>query len=359
MRAVDQPLRIEGLSVRNLAPGDVRVRIEAASICHTDLDVLQGTRPVPLPIVLGREGAGVIEAVGSEVSEFRIGERVVLSWNPYCGECFYCANDQPTLCARFTHGLGLGLHVDGRPCFTNQNEVIHHLMYLGTFSEVTVVPSQMAVEVPAELPADRGCLLGCAVMTGFGAATNVAPVRFGSSVAVIGCGAIGLSAIQAARIAGASRILAIGHDSRQLDRARAVGASDTLRVGAGDPRVAARAISDDRGADYVFECTGHADALPMSLECARPGGQVVWLGELAASEDVSIQWARLMAERHIIHSRYGGARPARDFPQLAEAYLTGVLKLDELIADRISLTQINEGFAALKAGETARTVIVF
>ncbi len=338
--------------------GDVLVRMEATSICHTDLEVLDGTMPFPLPMILGHEGAGIVEAVGAGVTTPVVGERVVLSWNPHCGECYFCAQDQPILCSQFVANLPAGFHFDGEPRIFSGGKPLHTLMYIGTFGQYCVVRSQMAVPVPMELPPDRACLLGCAVMTGFGATTNVAPVTPGSSVMVIGCGAIGLSAIQGARVAGAARILAVDLDDQKLARARQLGASDTCRIGAGDPLIAAHSISHGRGADYVFECAGHPDAFRLAVAGARAGGNVVWLGKVAASTEVSFPWGSLMGERRLVRSSYGGARPHRDFPRLAEAYLTGALLLDELVTARVTLDEINTGFDALRDGDAVRTVIM-
>jgi S-(hydroxymethyl)glutathione dehydrogenase/alcohol dehydrogenase len=359
MHEVGAPLNIEQVESTPLQAGDVLVRIHAASICHTDLDVLEGELRYPLPMVLGHEAAGVVAEVGSGVTTPAVGDHVVLSWNPHCGHCFYCEQNQPILCESYVRNRARGLHFDGSHRLLLNNHPLHVLMYLGAFAEYCIVPSQSAVCVPNEVALDRACLIGCGVMTGFGAATHIAPVRWSSAVVVIGCGAIGLSAIQGARLAGAGSILAVDLDDRKLEVARAVGATHLCNAEREDPVAAAKAISQGRGADHVFEAAGNERAFRTSVETLRPGGQVVWLGKVNVDQEVAFRWGALMGERRIVRSSYGGARPQQDFPHLARAYLQGELKLDELITQRIGLDKINEGFAALKRGEAIRTVIEF
>jgi S-(hydroxymethyl)glutathione dehydrogenase/alcohol dehydrogenase len=232
-------------------------------------------------------------------------------------------------------------------------------MFIGAFAQYCVVPAHCAVKVPAEIPFDRACLIGCGVMTGVGAATRVARVGYGSTALVIGCGAVGLSAVQGARLAGAGRIIAVDLDARKLALARKLGASDVVDASAGEPLAAIRALTGGRGVDYVFEAAGRAESFRLSAEAARPGGQIVWLGKVNVNDEVAFRWGALMGEKKIVRSSYGGARPQRDFPLLAAAYLDGRLYLDELISRRIPLAEINDGFAALKRGEIVRAVVTF
>ena len=342
-----------------LKPGDVLVRIRATSLCHTDLEVVEGQLVTPMPIVLGHEAAGTIAEIGAGVSGLAVGDPVVISWNPHCGHCFYCEQDQPILCETFIANGPKALQFDGEARLMLDGRPLHNLMYIASFAEYCVVPAQSAVRVPAEIPFDRACLIGCGVMTGFGAATRIAKVAFGSSALVIGCGAVGLSAVQGARLAGAERVVAVDLDEQKLALARDLGATDTLTAGADDLLAAIRALTQGRGADYVFEAAGNERAFRLSAEAVRPGGQIVWLGKLNVNQDVAFRWGALMGEKRIVRSSYGGARPQRDFPLLARAYLDGALKLDGLISRRIALDDINEGFAALKAGKVVRAVVTF
>jgi S-(hydroxymethyl)glutathione dehydrogenase/alcohol dehydrogenase len=358
MRAGD-PLQIASVSIRNPADTDVIVRVKAASLCHTDLEAIRGDLRTPLPFVPGHEVAGVVEWTGKSVTKVAKGDHVVMSWNPHCGECFYCARQLSILCQPYRDHTVQSFHFDGKPrLFLDDGVPVHQLMYTGGFAEFCVVSQECAVPIPEAMPFDRACLIGCGVMTGFGAAVQIAKVERGSTVAVIGCGAVGLSAIQGAKHAGASHIIAIDRASSKFEMARAMGATHTLA--ADDALVASVAdLTGGRGADYVIESAGNRHSLRTSVEITRPGGQVVWLGKLPADEEAAFRWGALMGEKRIVRSSYGGANPARDFPMLANAYLDGTLRLDDYVTSRIALRDINEGMARLAAGDGVRTVIEF
>jgi S-(hydroxymethyl)glutathione dehydrogenase/alcohol dehydrogenase len=309
--------------------------------------------------VLGHEGAGIVEAVGSEVTQVKPGDHVICSWNPHCGHCFYCERDLPILCEPFARHQPRGFLLDGRSRMKRGTEQVHHYSVTSTHAEYTVVPESGAIAVPKELPFDRACIIGCGVMTGVGAAVRKAKVAAGETVVVIGCGAVGLNAIQGAKLVDAGRVIAIDVGPAKLDRARLFGATDVVDGSASDAVEQVRALTGGRGADYVIEAAGNRNTFRMSVEMVRPGGQVVWLGKINVNEDVSFRWGSLMGEKRIVRSSYGDARPRRDFPWLAQEYLRGRLKLDELITGRIKLDQINDGFASLARGEGIRTVVMF
>ncbi|MEO5692740.1 MAG: Zn-dependent alcohol dehydrogenase [Usitatibacter sp.] len=357
LEKVGAPLVIDTLEMAALQPGDVLVRLHASGLCHTDLEVFQGSLIYPLPIVLGHEGAGVVEAVGSAVTQVKKGDHVVCSWNPHCGLCFYCERQQPILCEPFTRHQPRGLLLDGTTRMSRDGETVYHYSVTSTHAEYTVVPESGAIAVPKELPFDRACIIGCGVMTGIGAVVRKARVDAGAYVAVIGCGAVGLNAIQGARLADAGRIIALDMDTDKLARAKAFGATDTLDASAPDVADRVRALTGTRGADYVFECAGHKSAFRLSVELARPGGQIVWLGKVNVNEEVGFRWGSLMGEKRIVRSSYGDAVPRRDFPWIAHEYLEGRVMLDELITARIPMEDINEGFATLARGEGIRTVM--
>ena len=356
---VDQPLRVERIALKALKPDDVLVRIRATSLCHTDLEVCSGQLKFPLPIVLGHEAAGVVEDVGREVRSVSRGDSVMLSWNPRCGTCFYCEREQPILCERYLRLGPEAVCFDGTTRFSLNGSDLHHLMYLGTFSEFAVVSEQCAVPMPEQMPFDRACLIACGVMTGAGAALNVAEVRLGDTAVVLGCGAVGLSALQGAKLAGAEQIVAVDLDDQKLALAEALGATCTINPDASPAVEAIRALTQGRGADCVFEAAGNETAFRMAVEACRPGGQVVWLGKTHVDQEVRFRWGSLMAERRILRSSYGGARPHRDFPLLAKAYLSGRLDLDAYVTARIALDAVNEGLSALRSGDAIRTVIEF
>lgn len=357
LQQVGQPLAIERVKLDELRPHDVLVRIQASGLCHTDLEVMQGSLARPLPIILGHEGAGIVEAVGSEVSRVKPGDFIICSWNPSCGHCFYCERGQPILCEQVTQHTR-GLLTDGGTRLSLNGEPVYHFSMVSSHAEYCVLPEAGAVPVPP-IPADRACLIGCGVMTGFGAASLIAPVEMGDSVLVIGCGAVGLNSVQAAHTRHAGQIIAVDLNPANLARARSFGATATFNPQQDQVLDAVRDLTAGRGADKVFEAAGNEAAMSLALEAARPGAQIVFLGKTQVNKAVAFRFGALMGEKSIIRSSYGGARPYRDFPRLAQAYLDGQLKLDELITRRIRLHEINEGFADMARGESVRTIIEF
>lgn len=358
MQQTRQPLTIRDVQLGPLKPDDVLVKIGAASICHTDLEVLEGELKYPLPMILGHEVAGTIAEVGAGVSDLAVGDVVALHWNPHCGHCYYCDHDQPILCEPYTKNRAIGRHYDGDGRHHMDGDELRMLMYLGGFAEYTIVPRQSAIKMPDGMPVDRACLLGCGVMTGFGAASHVARTPWGETASVIGCGAIGLSAVQGARINGAGNIIAIDLDDRKLEIAKICGATHTINAKKVDAVAEVKKLTSGRGADAVYECAGAAQAFQDSVKMCRPGGQVAWLGKVNVDQEVGFKWGTLMGERRIVRSSYGGGRPEQDFPAMARAYLAGQLKLDEMITARISLDEINDGFDMLRRGEAIRTVVM-
>lgn len=356
-----EALRIEAVDLARLGPEDVLIRNRASGLCHTDLEVIEGTQPRPSPIILGHEGAGVVEDVGAAVESVLPGDHVVASWNPHCGRCFYCDAGQPVLCEPFTRHQAAGHLLDGDSRLSLDGAKLHHFGMVSSHSEYSVVPASGAIKVPREIPFDRACLIGCAVMTGVGAAIRMAKVKRGSSVAVVGCGALGLNVVQGARISGAATIVAIDRDPASLARARQFGATDCVRSVASrgaDPAIdAVRSLTAQRGADYVFESAGSEAAMQLALEITRPAGDLVILGKTEPNRMVAFRFGALAGEKRIVRSSYGGARPSRDFPWLAELYLGGELLLDELITVRLPLEDINDGFDAMRRNEVVRAVV--
>jgi S-(hydroxymethyl)glutathione dehydrogenase/alcohol dehydrogenase len=360
LHAAQTPMSIETITATDLQPTDVLVRIRAAGLCHTDLEVIEGSLRYPMPIVLGHEAAGIVEQVGSAARGVKVGDHVVLSWNPHCGHCFYCDRDAPILCEQYLgegpkalpfDGESRAALADGRP--------LRQLMFLGSFGEYCVVADQQAIAVPKDIPFDRACLIGCGVMTGVGAALNLSAIAHGDTVMVIGCGAVGLAAVQGARLAGAGAIIAVDLDPAKLVLAVRMGATHSVNASTDDAVAAGKQQTGGRGVDVVIESAGSSSAFRVTTEAVRPGGQVIWLGKIDVNKDVAFRWGSLMQEKRIRRVSYGNARPRRDFPLLARAYLDGSLMLDELISRRITLDGINGGFDALKRGETIRSVIMF
>src|SRR5579871_2043444 len=360
LHAPKTPLAIETVEAANLAPDDVVIRIKAAGLCHTDLEVIDGSLRNPMPIILGHEAAGIVEQVGQRARGVAVGDHVVLSWNPHCGHCFYCDRDLPILCESYLSQGPQAMQFDGASrARLRDGRDLKHLMYLGALAEYCIVPAQQAIVVPKELPFEQACLIGCGVMTGVGAALNIAAIHHSDAVMVIGCGAVGLAAVQGARMAGAECVIAVDLAEDKLRLSRKLGATHTINAAGEDVVEAVRGLTGGRGADVVLEAAGSPRAFRLTSEAVRPGGEVIWLGKTDVNEDVAFRWGSLMQEKRIRRSSYGGARPMRDFPMLARAALDGRLNLQDLITARISLEQVNEGFAALERGEAIRSVVMF
>src|SRR3954469_26067793 len=272
LHAAKTPLSIETVIAAELQPTDVLVRIRAAGLCHTDLEVIDGSLRYPMPIVLGHEAAGVAEEGGPAARGVRKGDHVVLSWNPHCGHCFYCDRSLPILCEEYLDQGPKAVQFDGesRASLADGRE-LKHLMFLGAFGEYCIVPDQQAVPVPRDIPFDRACLIGCGVMTGVGAALNLGAIAHGDCVMVIGCGAVGLAAVQGARLAGAGAIIAVDIDPAKLVLAGKMGASLGVDAAKDDAVAIGKCETGGRGADVVIEAAGSASAFRMSSEAVRPG----------------------------------------------------------------------------------------
>jgi S-(hydroxymethyl)glutathione dehydrogenase/alcohol dehydrogenase len=354
---------IEPVSVRAPMAGEVRVRLAAAGICHTDHASLHW----PGPLVLGHEGAGVVESVGEGVAaqhpQLRPGQPVLLNWAIPCGRCPQCQRGRGALCER-THGvdatLGDSAPAPGHTLWRGQP--VERAFKLGTFAEYTLVRTEALTVLPAQLPARHACILGCGVMTGVGAAVNVAQVQPGDTVAVLGCGGVGLSVVQGARLAGAARIVAIDRRPAALQRAVALGATHQLEPPADDPQgeqlaVAVRALTDGRGADHAFEATGMAALAFLPLKLCRNGGNAVQLS--GAHGPLSVEMPQFWWDKRYLVPLYGGCQPERDFPRLFDWAARGELVLDSLVTHTYRLDELCQALDDMLAGRSAKGVIVF
>ncbi len=353
MRQHKAAMHIEELRMRSLRPDEVLVRMAAAGVCHTDYEAWTGTYPTALPTVLGHEGAGVIEDVGTGVRGLRAGDHVVCSIYPNCGTCFYCRRTLPMLC----EGMSAA---EATPFSTRSDAPVSQFLRVSSFADYCIVPASGAVRIPDAMPLDRACLLGCAVITGVGSVLRIARVQQGETVAVIGCGAVGLNVIQGARIAGASTIIAIDTNLAKLEKARSYGATHQLVVGDGQPSIpdAVRDLTQGRGVDHSFEAAGIVNSLELALLCSRPGATVTVLGKTAAESQIAIRFGALVGERRIRRSSLGGAQAQDDFPFYARAYLEGKLELDDQIDHRVRMDAIDVAMQAIEKGEVIRTVVV-
>jgi S-(hydroxymethyl)glutathione dehydrogenase/alcohol dehydrogenase len=354
LNAVNETVSVEPVAVRDPRPGEVLVKLGAAGVCHSDLHAVTGNLPMPLPCVLGHEGAGTVEAVGAGVTRVAPGDHVVLNWVPYCGACWYCTSGRMYLCeAGFMKALA-------SEAVTRDGTGLAQLAGVGAMAELTLVAESSCIPIDADIPFDRACLIGCGVMTGVGAVINTARVQPGESVAVFGVGGVGLNVVQGAAIAGANPIVAVDLNAKKLTLAKQLGATHAVDAGAGDPVPAIQELTGGRGVDYAFEVIGRPEVVLQAFLAVRRGGHAVVVGLPGAADMVSVPGMLLpLAEKSLIGSLYGSANMARDVPRLVALYRAGRLKLDELVSRRFTLAQVNEAFAALERGEVVRGVITF
>lgn len=349
----DGPLSVEDVTAIDPGPRDVVVKISASGICHSDLSVINGTLPMPPPAILGHEGTGVVEWVGSEVNGLAKGDRVIGSFIPACHACWYCNNGQSNLCENTYTVMAnpRATRSDGTPLPT--------MTGLGTFSDVMTCDQMSVVKVETDLPDEQLALIGCGVTTGVGSALNTAHVTPGSSVVVIGCGGVGQATIQGARIAGAARIIAVDPVALKRDMALKLGATDAVDPGEGDVVAQVMALTGGRGADYAFEVIGVPELITQAFNCVRSGGTAVAVGVPKFDQDVTIpSFPLILSEKRLLGTVYGSANVRRDFPRLIGLVEQGRLDLGGMVSKRISLDEINEGFDAMKNGEVIRSVIV-
>lgn len=360
LNAVDTPLQIrDDITVAAPQAGEVRVEMVASGVCHSDISVQNGTIPLMAPLVLGHEGAGVITEVGEGVTDRAVGDHVVLSWVPQCGECYFCRRGQGFLCEK-NAAVSLGGLLDGSKRFSTPEGELGQMAYCGTFSNESVVPAISTVKIPNDVPLEAAALIGCGVLTGVGAALNTAKIQPGDSVAVIGCGGVGLNVIQGARIAGATKIIAVDMFDSKLEMAKEFGATDVVNAGEGDPVAAVQALTEGRGVDTSFEVIGLGPTIDQAINMARTGGEIVLVGvpRLEVQLDLNAAFTFLYAAKTIKGCWYGSVNVDEDVPKMIELYRTGELKLDELISRKISVDEVNEAFQAMKDGEVARSVII-
>lgn len=357
----NEALETKELDLAAPGPGEVKIRIAASGVCHSDLSVKNMTLPLPVPIVLGHEGAGTILEVGEGVTDLAEGDHVVISWVPQCGECFFCTRDQGYLCeagqlANVTGGL-----LDGTTRFSDGDTNVYQMAASGTFSHETVVPAIGAIKIPDDIPFKQAALIGCGVQTGVGAALNTADIRAGDSVAVVGCGGVGLNAIQGARIAGASEIIAIDMVPGKLEMATQFGATQTVNAGDGNPVDAVMKLTEGRGADVAFEVIGLKDTIDQTIQMTRRGGQAILVGvpKMDVQVELLANLGLVMQAKTIKGCWYGSSNVREFIPQLLELYKKGDLKLDELISRTIGVDEVNEAFEAMEKGEVARSVIEY
>jgi NDMA-dependent alcohol dehydrogenase len=358
---LNQPLEIRDVEVEAPRAGEIKVKMGASGVCHSDLSIQNGTLFSPMPIVLGHEGAGVVEEVGEGVTSVKPGDHVVISWVPQCGECFFCKKGQGYLCSKADIALAGGGLLDGTTRITSDGQPLFQMAASGTFAEHTIIPEIGAVKIPDGVDLKVAALIGCGVLTGVGAAMNTADIKPGDKIAVVGCGGVGLNVIQGARIAGAAEIIAVDMNETKLQMAKDFGATATVNAGQGDPVSQVMEMTEQRGADVAFEVIGLEQTIMQTITMTRRGGQSILVG--VPRMDVMLTLPAFLgvvvAEKTIKGCWYGSSNVQQDVPKLVDLYKKGELKLDELISRTISLDEVNDAFAAMQTGEVARSVIQY
>lgn len=353
LREVDGAFSVEGVTLPPPGPGQVRVRLAATGVCHSDLSLANGTMAQEFPVVLGHEGAGRVAEVGPAVEGLEVGDPVLLNWAPACRRCWYCEHGEPYLCPE---AMRAWQHPYGTLPDGNQ---VYQGLGTAAFGTETVVDAHACVPLPPDIPLDEAALLGCAVLTGVGAVVNAADVQPGESVLIIGLGGVGLSAVQGARIAGAGQVIVVDPSQNKAELARRLGATETLEPSDELPRIV-RGLTDGRGADHAIECVGRAETIRGAWSATRRGGRTTVVGMGARGDKLTFNalelayWGRTLAG-----CMFGNSDPAADLPALIEHYRAGRLDLAALVTDRISLDQIGPALEAMRAGRGARTLVVF
>ncbi|GGO93965.1 Zn-dependent alcohol dehydrogenase [Wenjunlia tyrosinilytica] len=351
--AVGAPLEIAEIDLPEPGPGQVGVRLAAAGVCHSDLSLSNGTLRQPVPAVLGHEGAGTVTSVGEGVTGIAAGDAVVLNWAPSCGDCHFCALDEPWLCANALAGAAepYARSKDGRELYPGLGTAV--------FAEETVVSAHSVLPLPDGVPLTDGALLGCAVLTGYGAVHHAARVLPGESVVVLGVGGVGLSVVQAARIAGAGAVIAVDVSDGKEELARAAGATDFVTAGE-DTAKRIRKLTDGHGADAAVECVGRAGTIRTAWDSTRRGGRTIVVGIGGKDQQVSFTALELFHYgRTLSGCVYGNCDPARDLPVLAEHVRAGRLDLSGMVTERITLDRIPAAFEQMLAGRGGRSLVVF
>ncbi|MEV6298218.1 alcohol dehydrogenase catalytic domain-containing protein [Actinoplanes sp. NPDC051861] len=352
VRSEGAPPEVTELRLPEIGPGQVRIRIRAAGVCHSDLSMVNGTLRPPHPLVLGHEAAGEVLETGDHVTRASVGDRVVLNWQPACRSCWFCTHEQPWLCSTSSGVAALenGLTMDGAP--------VHVTLGVGAFAEQVVVPENAVIRVPSSLDFDLAALLGCAVLTGTGAVRNTAAVRPGESVLVIGLGGVGLSVVAAARAAGASQVIAVDVTEAKKGLAEAAGATDFV-VSSENLSKDIRVRTNKLGVDHAIECVGRAVTIRAAWRATRRGGQVTVVGMGAADDMVQLGALDIFSSARILRaSVYGQADTDVEVPALAREVVEGRLSLDHLITDRIGLAEVPAAFERMGRGEGARSVVI-
>ena len=355
-----QKLEVCEVDVQDPGPGEVRVQVMAAGVCHTDLSVMTGKLAAPLPAILGHEGAGIVRDVGAGVTSVQPGDHVIPLWRLSCGECEYCSGGRPALCGEGTEIRSSGRLLDGTSRFSLDGKEIRHFAGVSSFSNYTVLPEGAVLKISKDLPFEQAALMGCAVITGVGAVVNAAAVKPGRTVAVFGAGGVGVNVVQGAVLAGAQMIIAVDRHASRLEDAMIFGATHTVNASDGDPVDAIRQLTEGRGVDYAFEAVGLPVTIQQAFNCLTKRGVAMEVGIAPNNTEVTVSASSLVYEERVLAgSLYGSAAPKTDIPMMIDLYRGGRLKLDELLTRSYPIEEINEAYDAMQSGETLRSVVTF
>jgi S-(hydroxymethyl)glutathione dehydrogenase/alcohol dehydrogenase len=356
-RKVHEPLTIESVDIDKPWGREVLVRTAATGVCHSDLHVVDGLGRFPLdrPYVLGHEGAGVVEAVGAEVTTVRPGDHVVACLSGFCGSCAQCLAGHPNLCVGGVVTRAESAH----PRLSQRGQALRQFIGISSYAERMLLHENSVVKIDSDLPLDRAALVGCGVLTGVGAALRTSGLTAGQTVAVFGCGGVGLSIVQGARIGGARQIIGVDVFESKLEMAKRVGATHVVNSAKDDPVKAVRALTGGAGVDHAFEAVGNATLVRQAIESLAIRGTATIVGVLPPDAKIEFPWMAIRPECRVQTSRMGSNRFRLDIPLYLEFYRQGRLLLDEMVSRRGRLDDINEAFRAMKAGEVARTVLMF
>lgn len=354
LRQVGTPLSIEDVQINKPGPHEVLIRTMAAGVCHSDLHFVEGSYPYPLPAVLGHESAGIVEQVGSEVRTVKPGDHVITCLSAFCGHCDHCLTGHMSRCVSPDTKRG----ADEPPRLGNGAGAMNQFLNLSSFAEQMLIHEHACVAIRKDMPFDRAALIGCSVTTGIGAVIHTSNVRPGETVAVLGCGGVGLAAINGAAIAGAGRIIAVDMQGSKLNLAKQFGATDVVNAKDGDP---VKQVMDmtNGGVHHSFEAVGLKQTAEQAFKMLARGGTANIIGMIPVGVNIELHGADFLGEKRIQGSVMGSNRFPVDMPRFVDFYMSGKLKLDDMISRRIKLSQVNEAFDELKKGELARSVIVF
>ena len=354
LHAAGQPMTVEDVAIEKPKRNEVLVRTKAAGLCHSDLHFIEGSYPSPMPVVLGHEAAGIVEAVGEDVTYLKPGDHVISCLSVFCGHCEMCLSGHMSVCQDSSVKLAPGVAM--RLSWKGQH--LNQFFNLSAFAEQMVVHEHALVKVREDMPLDLACLIGCSVITGYGAVTHTANIEAGATVAVFGCGGIGLATINAALIAGASRIIAVDRDPSKAAMAKLFGATDFVDASAGNAVEQIQALTGG-GVHYSFECVGLKQTAEQSFAALGVRGVATLIGMIPLGTKIELHGFDFLRERRIQGSAMGSNRFRTDMPRLIDFYMQGRLHLNDMVSNRIPLEQINEGFSALKKGGLARSIVVF